>query len=74
MNPRSSFSSTFSRFNDFETDNTVESFSNVSGTLTGLAFSETIAGLRWELKDLLSKDDNVGSDFPDEDGPVNEAG
>ena len=75
MNLSSSFSSPFSCFKDFETDKTVESFFNVSGTLAGLGISGTLAGLSWELKDLLSKDDNVGSDFPDEDdGPVNEAG
>lgn len=66
MNPSSSFSSTCSIFDNFETDEAIESFSNVSGTL---------AGLSWELKDLLSKDDNVGSDCPEaEGGPANEAG
>ena len=63
MNPSPSFSSIFE---DFETVDAIESFSRVSGTL---------AGHNWELKDLLNKEDNVGSDCPDvEGGPVNEAG
>lgn len=75
MNPSSSFSSILPIFDDFETDRAIESFSNVSGTLAGPSVSGTFAGLSWELKDLLSKDDNVGSDCPDEEGgPANEAG
>lgn len=66
MNPSSSFSSIFSIFDNFESDGAIESFSEFSGAL---------AGLSWELNDLLSKEDSVGSDCPDEEGgPANEAG
>lgn len=74
MNPSSSVSSAFSIFDNLETDRALESFSSVSGTLAELCVSGILAGVSWELKDLLSKDDNVGSDCPDEGGPANEAG
>lgn len=66
MNSSSSDSSIVSTFDSFETEVATESFSNVSGTVTGDS---------WVLKDLLSKDDNDGRDCPDAEGaPANAAG
>lgn len=65
MNSSSSVSSIDSIFDNFETDEAIESFSNDSGADTGD---------KWVLKDLLNKDDNDGRDCPDEEGaPANEA-
>lgn len=55
-------------------DRELESFSSCSWTLVELCVSWILAGVNWELKDLLSNDDNDGSDCPDEGGPANEAG
>ena len=66
MNSRSSISSTSSTIGEFETDKADAS----------LFFEESLlfAGLNWELKDLLNKDENIGSACLDAEGaPENAA-
>lgn len=66
MNSRLSIPSLSSTIGKFETDKVDASlFSNDS---------LLVAGLNWELKDLLNKDDNDGSDCLAEGTPANAAG